>query len=108
MKSQIHEHPKKIIMTASKKIKGMLLPTAILLSVSGAFATRPQFDCSNQTQYHLSGGVYSPAGVEGVNYVCSQGSGTCTYYTTDGINFLPCQPGVYCVSNCFTRMTRKR
>ena len=91
-----------------KKIKGILLSTAIILSVSGAFATRPQFDCSNDTQYHLQGGSYTLAGTEGVNYVCSQGSGTCTYYTLDGINFLPCQPGVYCTSNCFTRMSLRR
>jgi hypothetical protein len=108
MKSQIHEHQKKIIMTASKKIKGMLLPTAIILSVSGAFATRPQYDCTNSTQYHLAGGSYILAGTEGVNYVCSSGSGTCTYYTTDGINFLPCQVGTYCTSNCFTPGNSKR
>ena len=91
-----------------KKIKGMLLSISILVSVSGAFATNPQFDCSNDTQYHFSGGVYTPAGTEGVNYVCSAGSGTCTYYTTDGINFFPCMQGTYCTSNCFIRLSHKR
>lgn len=86
-----------------KKIKWILLSSAIILSVSGAFATRPQFDCSNDTQYYLAGGTYNLAGTEGVNYVCSQGSGTCTYYTEDGVTFYPCQPGTYCTSNCFTR-----
>lgn len=84
-----------------KKIKGTLLSTAISLGVSGVFATRPGFDCSNDTQYHLSGGGYVLAGTEGINYVCTSGSGTCTYYTTDGINFYPCQPGTYCTGNCF-------
>ena len=83
-----------------KKIKGMLLSSAIILSVSGAFATRPQYDCSTETQYYLSGGTYLLAGTEGVDYTCVSGSGTCTYYTNDGINFLPCQSGLYCTSNC--------
>ncbi|HEV2479238.1 MAG TPA: hypothetical protein VGS79_06230 [Puia sp.] len=87
-------------MTASKKIKGILLSTAIIISVSGVLATRPQYDCSTQTQYYLSGGTYFPAGTEGVNYICISGTGTCTYYTNDGINFLTCQTGVYCTSNC--------
>jgi hypothetical protein len=91
-----------------KSIKGILLSAAILLSISGVVATRPQFDCSTYTQYYLSGGTYVLAGTEGVNYVCISGSGTCTYYTTDGVNFLPCQPGVHCTSNCFTRMSLKR
>src|ERR1700761_2124332 len=101
MKSKIHEHQKKVITTASKKFKGILLSSAILVSISGAFATRPQHDCSNATQYHLVGGVYVPAGVEGVNYVCTAGSGTCTYYTTDGVNYFSCQQGTYCTGNCF-------
>lgn len=96
----MHEHPKKIIMTASKKFKGPLLSAAIILSVGGAFTTRQHYDCSTQTQYYLSGGTYNLAGTEGVNYVCVSGSGTCTYYTNDGITFQPCQPGIYCTSNC--------
>jgi hypothetical protein len=89
-----------------KKFKWTILSAAILLSVSGAFATRPRFDCSNDTQYYFAGGGYSLAGIEGVNYVCSSGSGTCTYYTTDGVTFFPCQAGIYCTSNCFIRGTR--
>ena len=99
MKSQMHA-PKKIIMAPRKKIKGSLLSAAIILSVTGAFTTRPHYDCSTQTQYYLSGGTYLPAGTEGVNYICLSGSGTCTYYTNDGINFMPCQFGVYCTGNC--------
>ena len=100
MKSHIHEYQKKIITAASKKIKGIFLSAAIAISVSGAIANRPPYDCSTNTQYYLSGGTYFLAGTEGVNYICISGGGTCTYYTTDGINFLACQPGVYCTSNC--------
>src|SRR6185437_4167963 len=96
-RTTFHEHQKKV---ASKPIKGPLLSAAIFLSVSGAFSTRPHYDCSTQTQYYLSGGIYLLAGTEGINYTCVSGSGTCTYYTNDGITFLPCQPGVYCTSNC--------
>ena len=91
-----------------KKFKWSVLSLAVILSVCGAFATRPQFDCSNDTQYHLVGMVYTPAGTEGVNYICTSGSGTCTYYTTDGINYFPCMQGTYCTSNCFTRLSHNR
>ena len=50
-----------------KKFKWSVLSLAVILSVCGAFATRPHFDCSNMSQYYLSGGVYLPAGTEGVN-----------------------------------------
>ena len=83
-----------------KKFKGILLSSAIILSVSAAFGTRPKLDCSNDTQYYLSGGTYLLAGTEGVDYTCASGTGTCTYYTSDGITYIPCQPGLYCTSNC--------
>ena len=86
-----------------KKFKWSVLSLAVILSVCGAFATRPHFDCSNMTQYYFSGGSYFTAGIEGVNYVCSSGTGVCTYYTTDQINYFECQPGTYCTSNCFVR-----
>ena len=86
-----------------KKFKWSILSLAVILSVCGAFATRPHFDCSNMTQYVLQGGVYLPAGTEGVNYICSAGSGVCTYYTPDQISYYECQTGIYCTSNCFVR-----
>lgn len=86
-----------------KKIKWSILSLAVVLSVCGAFATRPHFDCSNMTQYYFAGGVYSEAGEEGVNYTCDQGTGACTYYTLNGQNFFQCQVGTYCTSNCFVR-----
>jgi hypothetical protein len=86
-----------------KKFKVSILSLAVILSVCGAFATRPHFDCSNMTQYYYAGGGYSQAGIEGVNYICTSGSATCTYYTTDGVTFFPCQAGIYCTGNCFVR-----
>jgi hypothetical protein len=86
-----------------KKFKFSLLSLAIIIGVCGAFATRPHFDCSNMTKYYYAGGGYSEAGEEGVNYICSQGSGTCTYYTFNGLTFYACEAGTYCTSNCFVR-----
>ena len=71
---------------------------AIFLSICSAFATTSYFDCSNDTQYYLSGGSYLPAGQEGLDYICQSGAGTCTYYTADGIHFLPCELGIF--DNC--------
>ena len=83
-----------------KKVKWTLMSLAVIVSVCGAFATRPHFDCSNDVQYYYAGGVYSNAGKLGTNYVCDSGSGTCTYYTNDGIHYFSCEAGVYCTSNC--------
>jgi hypothetical protein len=90
-----------------KKLKWTLSSAAIIISISGAFANRPPFDCLSYTQYYFAGGVYNIAGTEGVNYICVSGSGTCTYYTEDGIDFYPCQTGSYCTSNCFIRGTTR-
>lgn len=86
-----------------KKFKVSLLSLAVIVSICGAFATRPHFDCSNMEQFFLSGGVYHDAGIEGVTYTCTEGTGTCTYYTNDGVTYFTCQPGTYCTSNCFVR-----
>ena len=90
-----------------KKFKWSILSLAVILSVCGAFATRPHFDCSNMTQYIFVGGGYSQAGIEGVNYTCTEGSETCTYYTPDGLTYFQCQVGTYCTSNCFVRENGK-
>jgi hypothetical protein len=87
-----------------KKIKWTLMSLAILLAVGGAFATRPHWDCSNLTQYYMSGGQYFAAGVEGLDYICTGSTGTCTYYTPDaGLHYYQCQIGTYCTSNCIVR-----
>ena len=83
-----------------KKLKWSLMSAAVLLGLGGAFTTRPHFDCSNMTQYYYAGGVYSQAGVEGINYICTEGTGICTYYTPDGLTFFECQAGTYCTGNC--------
>jgi hypothetical protein len=90
-----------------KKFKWSVLSLAIILSVCGAFATRPHFDCSNMTQFIYIGGGYRQAGIEGVNYICSEGDGICTYYTPDGLTYYECQVGTYCTGNCFVRENGK-
>jgi hypothetical protein len=77
-----------------KKVKLAIMATAILLSVGGAFATGLHFDCRFSPQYHLSGGVYLPAGQYGVDYFCQGSASTCTYIKV-GTNYQACQPGVY-------------
>jgi hypothetical protein len=79
-----------------KKIKWTIMSLAIIVSVCGAFATRPKFTCTQLTQYYYTGTGYMPAGIVDVDYICSQGSTTCTYYTTNGgITYSPCTVGVY-------------
>jgi hypothetical protein len=90
-----------------KKVKWTIMSLAVIFSICGAFATRPHFDCSNMVQYYFVGGVYTNAGTYGVNYICTDGTGTCTYYTTDQIHYFPCQNGTYCTSNCFVRENAK-
>jgi hypothetical protein len=90
-----------------KKIKWTIMSLAVILSICGAFATKPHFDCSNMTQYYLSNGAYIAAGVYGIDYICINGTGTCTYYTADGIHYFSCQAGTHCTSNCFVRETTK-
>ena len=86
-----------------KKVKWTIMSLALIVSVCGAFATRPHWDCSNMQQYYFSGGGYVAAGVEGLDYICTGASGTCTYYTADGIHYFTCQIGTYCTSNCIVR-----
>lgn len=95
--------PFQIKLIRMKKLKWSLMSAVVVLGIGGAFATRPHYDCSNDVQYMLSGSSYFMAGTEGVNYTCTEGSGTCTYYTNDNITYFPCQPGQYCTSNCFVR-----
>ena len=90
-----------------KKVKWTIMSLAVIFSICGAFATKPHFDCSNMTQYYLSGNSYVAAGTEGIDYICVTGAGPCTYYTNDGINYFACQPGTHCTSNCFVRENTK-
>ena len=90
-----------------KKVKWTIMSLALIVSVCGAFATRPHFDCSQMQQFFLSGGVYMPAGIIGDDYVCSTGNNPCTYYTADGIHYFACYIGSYCTGNCIVRENPK-
>jgi hypothetical protein len=79
-----------------KKIKWTIMTAAVLFSVCAAFATRPKFDCTQATQYWYNGSGYAPAGTYGENFVCTDGTGTCSYYTTNGgQTYLPCMEGTF-------------
>ncbi len=90
-----------------KKVKWTIMSLAVIFSICGAFATKPHFDCSNMVQYYFAGGTYNPAGIYGDDYICVNGTGTCTFYTPDNINYYPCQAGAYCTANCFVRENPK-
>jgi hypothetical protein len=78
-----------------KKIKWTIMTLAIVTSVGGALATRPQGDCRTAQQYVPGPGGFMPAGTWGVNYLCDASSNTCTY-TTDGFgHYFPCRTGDY-------------
>jgi len=78
------------------KIKWTFMTLAILLSIGGAFATRPRCDCFQSPQYYFNGASYNLAGQLGVQYNCwVPSANTCTYTTTDGIHFIACQNGNY-------------
>ena len=79
-----------------KRMKWTLMSLAIIFSVCAAFATRPKFDCTQATQYFFTGGGYMPAGQYGIDYICTAGSTTCTFYTVNGgISYSPCELGTY-------------
>jgi hypothetical protein len=75
-----------------KRIRILLLSTAIVAAVCSAFATKMDVVCEDCPQYYLSGSNYYPAGVFGVNYDCDYWTNavTCTYYRPD-----PAQPNYY-------------
>jgi hypothetical protein len=77
-----------------KKIKFAIMTLAILLSIGGAFATRPHFDCRTATQYYWNGTTYLAAGVPGHDYQCTGISGTCTYTLSNNV-YSPCTTGSY-------------
>ena len=85
------------------------MTAAVALGIGGAFATRPHFDCSNMTQFYLQNGNYLQAGTVGVDYICITGSGTCTYYTPDGLHYYTCELGTFdnCVG-CAGKNTTKK
>jgi hypothetical protein len=77
-----------------KKVKLIIMATAILLSVGGAFATGLRFDCRFNPQFYFNGSGYLPAGRIGVDYACEGGLGNCTYIQV-GNNWQACQVGTF-------------
>ena len=83
-----------------KKLKMTLLTVAIVVAVTGAFATKPKTLCEGQTQYYWNGTSYQLAGDMGVTYDCDFNSGAvCTYYRPDPVGhpnqYVACQSGVF-------------
>jgi hypothetical protein len=78
-----------------KKIKLILISSAIVLAVVGAFALRENKPlCSELPQYHFDGTNYVPAGKAGVDYICETSHDTCTFIGESG-SFTPCVLGTY-------------
>lgn len=77
-----------------KKIKLIIMTLAILLSIGGAFATRPHYDCTFSTQYFWNGSGYSPAGTFGISFICMAGVNSCTYVLVNG-GYTQCRVGTY-------------
>jgi hypothetical protein len=76
-----------------KKVKFVLIALAIVLSIGGAFATRPALDCRFYPQFYWTSGGFVPAGQEGVDYICAQAGGVCSWVQS-GNGFVACQTGV--------------
>jgi hypothetical protein len=72
-----------------KKIKWIIMTTAVSFSIISAFSFRPH---PMQTGlYYLHAGVYSPVnGVMGVGWVCESSTSVCTY-TKSGQTYTPYQ-----------------
>jgi len=77
-----------------KKIKLIIMTTAILVSIGGAFATRPHYNCTFSTQYFWNGSGYSPAGTFGINFICQTGANSCSYTLVNGV-YTQCRVGIY-------------
>jgi len=82
-----------------KKIKLILISTAIVLAVGTAFATRPCAACEYAQQYVYTMGAYVEAGEYGYDYACVSEPGICTYYKPSPIlqpnYYAPCRLGSY-------------
>ncbi|HEX6429378.1 MAG TPA: DUF6520 family protein [Niastella sp.] len=78
-----------------KKIKIILVSSAIFLAIGGAMASKCAL-CEYYVQYRDFNGVYMQAGTLGINYYCSDEINTCTYYKPHPTsNYVPCQWGTY-------------
>ena len=79
-----------------RRIKLVLIVTAIVISVCTAFATRPP-GCEDYPQYYKSGSAYYPAGDFGYDYICWNLPGICTYYKPNPLieTYYACRLGVF-------------
>ena len=82
-----------------RKIKIALITTAVIVSIGGAFASRPRLDpCELANQYRLTSTGYKLIiGVYGYNYYCVDDAGVCTYYKPNPSSeiYYPCRWGLY-------------
>jgi hypothetical protein len=78
------------------KIKWTFMALAVLLSISGAFATRTHHK-SYDSLYYWNGSGYIPViGVQGVDYECMGTVNVCTYdYSPATQTFTPYNVGNY-------------
>ncbi|MDO6433313.1 DUF6520 family protein [Flavitalea sp. BT771] len=76
------------------KAKFVIPVIAIVIGVLTAFGSTTKQACTGVPQYYFNGSLYSPAGVLGKDYICLNGTSTCTYYTA-GNTYQPCQSGIY-------------
>ena len=86
-----------------KKIRILLLGTAVVAAVCSAFATKSDVVCEDCPQYYKSGSNYYPVpGNFGEAYDCDyyNGATTCTYYKPDPFQpnyYAPCRFGDYII-----------
>ena len=88
------------------KIKLIIMTLAILSSIGGAFATRPHYDCTFNTQYFWNGSGYSPAGTFGITFACLQSPNTCSYVLVNGV-YTQCRIGTYTAINVTDNSAKK-
>lgn len=79
-----------------KKFKIILIGTCIMGALVGAFATNRCRTCEFYPQYRLINNNYVPAGEDGIDYICWDVSGICTYWKPGLTSpYLPCKNGAY-------------
>jgi hypothetical protein len=79
-----------------KKIRWIMLSTAVVTAVVAAMATNSRPACSSLPQYWEYNGNFYPAGIEGYDYVCQfdHYGKTCTYYFDEASGtYKPCKYG---------------
>ena len=79
-----------------KRIKLILIGSAIVVAVASSFATTKYQTCQYYPQYRFINNTYQPAGQEGTDYLCWDIAGYCTYYKPGIASpYIPCKTGAY-------------